>query len=201
MPWVRAPDVRPCEKMETMQVKTHVQKFRPCVSVQVWTQALEVSAQIVANLAPDARTYALLINACRKRAKHLIPSLVVEAESKVTLSESAYREAIRTQQLASQWQQVMQLFFRMEAAQLCPDARLYQMVLRSIGKKRAAGAWEYGVALLARAEQQGLVLDEATRNRVVGTVPAHAREKAQDWLHPSRNVISNLGCSICRKLP
>ncbi|CAE7603101.1 EMB2654 [Symbiodinium sp. CCMP2592] len=158
-----------------------------CSRSQVWQQALAVWAQMELLDLPDQRSYALLIDACRRRggAKHLVPGFVKKAESKgCRLSRDAYCEAVRTQQRASQWQQMVLLLSSMEAMQVVPDAGICEIALRPFGKV-AFRAWEYGVALLRRAEQRDLHLDGAAYMHLV-----RACKKCQIWSQASLLLIS-----------
>ncbi|CAE7399997.1 unnamed protein product [Symbiodinium necroappetens] len=156
-----------------------------CSRSQVWQQALAVWAQMELLDLPTERSYALLIDAVRVRQKHLVPFFIQKAESKkLRLSRSAYCEALRTQQRASQWQQMVLLLSSMEASQVVPDAGMCEIALRPFGKM-AFRAWEYGVALLRRAEQQDLHLDGAAYRHLV-----RACKKSQIWSQASLLLIS-----------
>ena len=167
---------------------------RVSVSSEVWSQALAVWAQMELLDLKDQRSYALLIDACRGRAR-LVPGFVQKAESKgFRLSRGAYCEALRTQQRASQWQQMLLLLSSMEAMQVVPDALMCEIALRPFGKV-AFRAWEYGVALLRRAEQRDLHLDGAAYMHLV-----RACKKCQIWSQASLLLISRLGYVMLRLL-
>ncbi|CAE7773757.1 unnamed protein product, partial [Symbiodinium sp. CCMP2456] len=156
-----------------------------CSRSQVWQQALAVWAQMELLDLPTDKSYALLIDAVRLRQKHLVPFFIKKAESKgLRLSRSVYCEAVCTQQRASQWQQMVLLLSSMEAMQVVPDAEMCEIALRPFGKM-AFRAWEYGVALLRRAEQQDVHLDGAAYGHLV-----RACKKSQIWSQASLLLIS-----------